>query len=168
MNKFFLYAISLIVSFTFLAGCNDADKSKSAGDKESQPAFDLAAARKEIDSANRDFMNLVSKGDSVALANYYTMDAKMMQPNQPAVIGRKNIQTAIANLVNGGIKLDLTTLDVWGDESILAEEGTLIVATKDGKQLDKGKYIVLWKKEDGKWKLFRDFFNSDLPVPPAK
>jgi ketosteroid isomerase-like protein len=35
---------------------------------------------------------------------------------------------------------------------------------KDGKQIDKGKYIVLWKKEDGKWKLFRDCYNSDLPA----
>ena len=26
------------------------------------------------------------------------------------------------------------------------------------------KYIVLWKKEDGRWKLFRDIFNSNLPA----
>ena len=32
---------------------------------------------------------------------------------------------------------------------------------KSGKEIDKGKYIVLWKMEDGKWKLHRDIFNSD-------
>jgi ketosteroid isomerase-like protein len=35
---------------------------------------------------------------------------------------------------------------------------------KDGTIADKGKYIVVWKKEDGKWKLHRDLSNSDLPV----
>lgn len=40
----------------------------------------------------------------------------------------------------------------------------LLILDKDGKQLDKGKYIVLWKKEEGKWKLFRDCYNSDLPL----
>jgi len=31
--------------------------------------------------------------------------------------------------------------------------------------LDKGKYIVIWKKVDGEWKYYRDIFNSDLPIP---
>ncbi len=35
---------------------------------------------------------------------------------------------------------------------------------KDEKELEKGKYIVLWKKEEGKWKLFRDCYNSDMPL----
>ena len=35
---------------------------------------------------------------------------------------------------------------LWGDEAMLAEEGVLTVDAKDGKTLDKGKYIVLWKK----------------------
>ena len=29
---------------------------------------------------------------------------------------------------------------------------------------DKGKYIVIWKKEDGKWKIHRDLSNTDLPA----
>jgi ketosteroid isomerase-like protein len=42
---------------------------------------------------------------------------------------------------------------------------------KDGKEIDRGKALELWKMEDGKWKLFRDIFNSDLPCmppPPSK
>ena len=125
MRKIFLSALSLILIFNLFVACNNADN-------DTQPAFDLAAARKQIDSANIDFMKLVSKGDSVALANYYTTDAKLMEPNQPAIVGRKNIQTAIAGLVNAGIQLDLTTLDVWGDESMLAEEVELFPAAMIG------------------------------------
>jgi len=28
---------------------------------------------------------------------------------------------------------------------------------------DKGKYIVVWKKKKGAWKLHRDIFNSSMP-----
>lgn len=47
---------------------------------------------------------------------------------------------------------------------MLAEEGEFTFMDKNDKFLDKGKYIVLWKKEDGEWKLFRDCYNSDMPL----
>ena len=147
--------------------CNPAEN--SAVPTETKPAFDLSVAKKEIDSTNLVFADLLNKNDSVGLADMYAADAEMMPPNQAAVVGRKGIQTEISNIINAGaIKLQLTTSNVWGTEDLLAEQGTLILKTKEGKLLDKGKYIVLWKKVEGKWKLFRDLFNSDLPLPPGK
>lgn len=154
-------------SMTFVS-CNNSDKPTST-DKLSQPAFDLTVAKTEIEEANRNYMDILSKGDSVGLANCYTYDAKFMGPNSPAIEGRKNIQAVIAGFINSGAtKLNLKINDLWGTEALLAEEGVMTLSTKEGKQLEKGKYIVLWKKEDGKWKLFRDFFNSDLPTPTSK
>jgi len=46
----------------------------------------------------------------------------------------------------------------------ITEEGVFEINLKDGKQIDKGKYVVVWKKEDGKWKLYRDMSNTDLPL----
>ena len=136
---------------------------------EDKTTFDLATAKKEIEEANRNFMDILSKGDSVGLANCFTTDAKFMGPNSPAVSGRTNIQSVVASIINSGAtKLDLRLTEVWGTEELVAEEGEFTLATKENTQLDKGKYIVLWKKEDGKWKLFRDFFNSDLPIPTVK
>jgi uncharacterized protein (TIGR02246 family) len=149
---------SIIVSSLLFASCNKADKS---------PAFDLATAKKEIEEADRNFVDLLKKRDSVGLANCYTKDAKFMGPNGPAVSGRENIQKSQKPFVESGIILDIASTDVWGDESMLAEEGTWAMSI-GGQQLDKGKYIVLWKKEDGKWKIFRDIINSDLPVPASK
>ena len=53
--------------------------------------------------------------------------------------------------------------------------GTYEMRFKDvaGKMvLNKGKYLILWKKEaDGSWKVLFDMFNTDLPpsasLPPA-
>ena len=153
-------------SLSLLFSCNNSAKKTST---EGKQEFDLSNAKSEIEEANRNFMNVLSKGDSVGLADCYATDAKFMAPNSPAVVGRKNIQGVTAGMIKSGIaSVDLKTIDVWGDEAMLAEEGVLTMAGKGGKELDKGKYIVLWKKEDGKWKLFRDCFNSDLSVSSSK
>lgn len=155
-----LAAFAALIMVT--TGCNQPAK-------ESAATVDNATLKKEIETANAGFMDLVSKGDSVGLANYYAVDAKLMGPNGPAIVGRKNIQTGLAGIINSGVaKVDLRATDVWGTGDLVAEEGELTLFDKAGTQLDKGKYIVLWKKEDGKWKLFRDLFNSDIPVPSAK
>ncbi len=168
MTKFSLFTAPLFFSFLFLS-CNDSDKPKLVTDKEVKPIFDLSVAQKEIEATNHNFMDFVSKSDSISVANCYTVDAKSMAPNGPALVGRKNIQTGFSGMINSGInQLVLTTINVWGDETLLAEEGVFTIGMKGGKQVDKGKYIVVWKKEDGKWKMFRDCYNSDMPAPAAK
>jgi len=84
------------------------------------------------------------------------------------VEARSAIQTHYSIVMSAGAnKLGLITTGLWGDEEMVVEEGEYTFRDKDGNQLDKGKYIVLWKPEDGKWKLFRDCYNSDLPLPPV-
>jgi len=155
------------ISFLFVA-CND--KTATTTNEETKSTFDLAAAKKTIDSLNVEFGTLVSKTDTVGLASMYTADAKMLPPNMPAASGKKDIQTTFSGLfaATGPIGLTLTSNDVWGTEALVSEEGSYTMTDKSGKQIDKGKYIVLWKMEDGKWKIFRDIFNSDNPPPPAK
>jgi ketosteroid isomerase-like protein len=113
--------------------------------------------------------DLLKKGDSTGFASFYCTDAKIMAPDGPAVVGRDAIKSTIGYFYNIGLTgMELKTLDVWGSEAIVAEEGTVVFTMKDGKEYDHGKYIVLWKMEDGKWKLFRDIFNTDIPKPAAK
>ncbi len=127
--------------------------------------FDLAAAKKEIETANRALSDYMAKGDSVSLASAYSTDGALMLNNMPAVKGKENLITLWGSFINAGMGgLELTTIEVWGDENYITEEGLIVIKAKDGTQLDRGKYLVLWKKENGKWKLHRDISNSDLPV----
>ena len=50
---------------------------------------------------------------------------------------------------------------------MIVEEGKWTMADEDGNGYDHGKYLILWKMEDGKWKKFRDCHNSDI-YPVAK
>ncbi len=158
MKKVCLFTTAVLLTLTLLTSCSNVEKS--------QPAFDMAAARKGIDSGNQKFSAAVANGDSTGMADCYTTDAKFMAANGPVISGKKNMEAAFGGMMHSGIaKIDLVTTGLWGNEDLLSEEGTYALATKDGKQADKGKYIVLWKKEDGKWKIFRDCFNSDMPMP---
>ncbi len=168
-----LLSVLVIFSITslFIACSNTAEESgTNTAMEESAKSFDLAAVRKIIDSTNAVFGSMVSKGDSVGLASLYTSDAKFMAPNSPTASGRSGVQSAFAGLfaAMGTPGLTLTSTDVWGMEELVTEVGTYTMTDKTGKEIDKGKYVDLWKMEDGKWKIHRDIFNSDIPFPTSK
>lgn len=146
---------------TSLVAC----ESKTA--TETKPAFNSEAAKKEIAAANLAFETAISKMDSVGISNLYATDAKWMNPNAPSVEGKVALVSSVGAIIRAGIgSAKLTTTEVWGDENFVTEEGVYLLNAKDGSQIDKGKYLVLWKRVDGKLMFYRDIFNSDLP--PAK
>lgn len=156
-----------ITSLLFVACGDKANEPATNTATETKSTFDLSAAKKTIDSVNMVFGEMVKKGDSTGLASLYTSDAKLMGQNMPTVSGKAAIQSAYNGMLGMGIAgATLTSSEVWGTEDIVSEVGIYTLTDKNGKEIDKGKYIVLWKMEDGKWKLFRDCFNSDNP--PAK
>ena len=162
MKLIFVMIFGLLFGLGALAQVQ-AQKASTAKIK-SSPPFDLTTAKTEIEDANKNLMAFVAKSDSIGMAKSYTTDAKLMFGGAPAVVGRANIQTAFSRILNSGVtKLDLKTVEVFGTEDLLAEEGEVTVYVKD-MAVAKEKSIVLWKKEDGKWKLFRDITNSNSPA----
>ena len=132
---------------------------------ETKAPFDLVNAKKEIEAANKQISESMAKGDSVGLAEAYSTDGALMLNNMPSVKGKDNLTKLWGSFISAGMGgLEFSTLEVWGDENYITEEGLIVIKAKDGTQLDKGKYIVLWKKENGKWKLHRDISNSDVPA----
>jgi ketosteroid isomerase-like protein len=79
---------------------------------------------------------------------------------------------AINAFFSGGYKMGirnvkLTTTEVMGGKDAVVETGTYEILG-DKASLDKGKFIVVWKEENGKWKMHRDIWNTDMPAAPAK
>jgi ketosteroid isomerase-like protein len=163
------FAIFSISSVLFVACNNTADESGTNTTTEKEiKSFDLTAVRKSIDSVNAQFGAYVAKGDSSGIASLYHSDAKMLGQSMPIVAGRSAIQNAFGEMLRMGIAgATLTSNEVFGTADLVSEVGTYSLKDKSGKEIDKGKYIVLWKMEDGQWKLFRDCFNSDNPPPPS-
>ena len=156
--------LTMLTTIALLAistqSCNEKSKEKEVTTNK----FSLTTAKAEIEEANRNYMELFANKNSVGLANTYTVDAKLMNAGNPSVVGKTNIQKAWNDIVNSGLtRIDLKTENVFGNEELIAEEGIVTLFAKND-TVGVEKYIVLWKKEDGKWKLFRDIFNSNLPA----
>ena len=62
--------------------------------------------------------------------------------------------------------LILNTKDVFCGKDIITETGTYEIQIANNQSVGKGKFIVVWKQENGIWKMHRDIFNSNMPVVP--
>lgn len=134
--------------------------------EEAKPAFDSVAAKKTIEDRSKVFAEALNNSDSIALANCYTKEAKFMQPNGEAVVGKANIQKLFGQWMKTGMPhFTIETIDVWGDDNVITAEENWTFTDKDHKVVDAGKSLEVFKMEDGVWKLYRDCYNSDMPLP---
>lgn len=119
--------------------------------------------RAQLEATNQAFLDALEQGDPAGMAATYTTDGQVLPPNAAAVAGRERLQAFWKAILGMGIKAgDLVTheLEVHGDTAI--EVGAYTLFGEGRQALDQGKYIVVWKKEDGQWKWHRDIFNSNL------
>jgi uncharacterized protein (TIGR02246 family) len=122
--------------------------------------------RGAIAAANENFMAAFKRGDAAGMAALYTENGQVMPPNGDLVTGRQAVQMFWQAVMDMGIKeakLEIVEVEDHGDTTIETSKFTL--QGEGGQVLDKGKYIVIWKREEGQWKLHRDIFNSSMPGP---
>ena len=68
-------------------------------------------------------------------------------------------------MIDSGIKVKLEIIEVEAQGNLAYEVGNAPVFSSDGQQIDYSKYIVVWKKIDNTWKMHRDIYNSNNPLP---
>lgn len=121
--------------------------------------------RSAIEANNRRFVAAAAKADAAAVAELYTATARVFPPNSDVVQGRGAIQGLWKSVFDSGTTdVTLTTTDVESQGDLAYESGTYEMKLKDGKTADRGKYIVVWKRDSGQWKLHRDIWNTSMPA----
>lgn len=118
----------------------------------------------EIQDANQLFMTAVSNADAKALTAMYTADAKLLPANSEVVEGPVAIGGFWNATMGMGIKkvmFETVSANQVGDMAI--EEGKYALYVEGDHMVDQGKYMVTWKKEEGKWKVYRDIWNTNAP-----
>jgi uncharacterized protein (TIGR02246 family) len=143
--------------------------SLSAGQKATGPD---AAAIAKVAAA---YQAAAGSQDGAAIAKLYAPDGVEMPPNAPAAKGRAAIEAfhkAFAQQwMMHGMTITPTETKVTGDTAY--DVGTYkqtLMPNKGGPVVeDKGKYVVLLKKDGGAWLITHAIYNSDnpLPAPPA-
>lgn len=118
-----------------------------------------------IQEVNRTFSESLSRGDAARIARCYSEDALVMPPNQDLIRGRNNIEGFWRGIITAGVKsLTLQSQNIERYGELIAEIGRFTVVIEQNQVIDEGKYLVLWKQENGEWKLFRDIWNSSRPI----
>ena len=122
-----------------------------------------------IDSLEHTFTALTMKGDFGGLvAQYYADDAVVLPPNAAAVTGHAAIE-AFFRTFPPISNFQLRTEEVVGAGDVAYARGhyAMTMTPSGGTAIaDSGKYLEVWRKQkDGSWKVARDMYNSDVPMP---
>jgi uncharacterized protein (TIGR02246 family) len=124
-----------------------------------------ANIKASIEAANRNWMNAFNNADAAALASLYTTPGQLLPANGDVVQGTNAIRDFWQSVMNMGIKeavLETIEAEDLGDTAIEGGRYRLLVA--NGSVADAGKYIVIWKKDGGTWKLHRDIWTTSQPA----
>ncbi len=129
------------------------------------PAAAQADVRTAIESQNDQFMAAFADADAEAIASLYTPDAHLYAPNAPDMVGREAIGEYFQGAFSAGLtRIDLQTVEVEAHGDRAYEVGRFTLYAGD-QVVDTGRYVVAWAREDGRWSLHRDIYNSERPTP---
>jgi ketosteroid isomerase-like protein len=124
-----------------------------------------SAIRAAIEEGSRNTMALFARQDAAGLAATYTKDAKVMPANSDFIAGEPSIRAFWQAVFDVGARgFLLETLEVEGLGDTAYEVGKYALRDKDQKVMDQGKYLLIWKLEDGQWKIHRDIWTTSLPA----
>jgi hypothetical protein len=154
MKKLVAAITSLIVTLSFLS-INSCKKSTNPIIESNSEIIDLAKARIIVDSIDDQFSKLFYDGDSIGLYEMYAKGARF------GTLKGEDILLAWGSSIRSSIKEDsrhflFEPIFLNTDNEYLFEVGKYVFKDDNGNLKGEGKYLMVLKQEDGKWKIYRD------------
>lgn len=150
----------LICSLVLLAGCAPG----------SQQGLDRQAEERAIRNRNREWSDAAKRKDVEAILSFYAPGATAAFPNHPPAVGTDSLRSlwksdlAIPGLLSLSWQPDHIELASSGD---LASDFGRVYSewqTPQGVVKSTDKYLTVWKKIDGGWKVLYDAWNTNAPM----
>ncbi len=162
-------AVFFISTAAIISSCTEATVKQETHETSAVVAtLNLDSVKGIIAASNKIYGQSFATGDSATFVGSYTSDACISPNNMPKMCGPQSINGFFIEGYKWGIRaLSLTSEEVTGSKDAIVEIGKYELFADKNVSLDKGKYIVIWKEENGKLKMYRDIWNSDLPPAPA-
>ena len=60
------------------------------------------------------------------------------------------------------------TTDLYGNGELLIDEGEYEITYGPDNTVERGKYVNVWKQEDGTWKIHTNIWNTSPALPASK
>lgn len=125
----------------------------------------MASVADQVRSRNEQFMEAFRRQDATALAGMYSAEARLFPPGAEMLSGAGRIESFWKDAMHAGLteaKLETVDVDLIGGYTAVETGRFTMYAGKNA--VDRGKYVVIWRNEDGQWKLHRDIWNSSIAV----
>ncbi len=127
-------------------------------------AFDLAAARAQIEALNARFTQAHVQGDSVTIDSMFAPDARSLPPGADAAVGIAAIHELTMEYLKAGITgFREETVGFYGTRDLVVDEGTYVLTYGTPPVTERGKYLNVWKQVGGTWKLQTNIWNTGAP-----
>jgi len=160
-NHPFLSLLALMLAIPILVSCTTAPPPDTT-------AEDIQAIR----AANDRFNDAYNRGDAAAAAALYTEEAKRLPPNSLMNVGRESIQASYQAAFDAGVgdlQTTLIEISVNGDMAYEVGEYALTIQREEGEAIsDNGKFVLIWRRENGAWKRDLVIWNTSLPLPTTE
>jgi len=129
-----------------------------------------------IDSVNDDIRNVqfqfrdaLNSGDSALFLKCYAPDACIMAPNAPILCGQRGLLQFFKGARKSGVRDgNFNPIGLYGQTSeYVTQQGAVELLDAAQHPLGNVKVLIVWKKTDEGWRIFRHMLNFDAPMPPA-
>lgn len=132
-----------------------------------EPMIDQAKVKEEISAISQTWAKALNERDTETILAMFADDAKFYPANQSPRIGKAAQTEAMEGMAQdtSGWTIAFTTNEVIAAGDYANEIGSWEMSAADGSMIDKGNYFVIFRKQDGKYMVTHDIFNSEMPLP---
>ena len=108
-------------------------------------------------------------GDSALFLKCYAHDACVLAPNIPTLCGQRGLSQFYKGTRQAGIRdAAFNSLGLFGQTpEYVTQQGAIEVFDAAQHSLGKGKVLIIWKKTNEGWRIFRHMLNFDTAMLPA-
>jgi len=127
-------------------------------------------ARSAFHAGTVEWASAYNAGAVDRIVALYADDAVVMPPDAPSASDHAALRSYLAKDIAASRAAGVT-LALNGDDEVVASgdmgwhRGTFNAVGKDGVTVVTGKYLEIWQRQHGQWRIVRDIWNNDAPAP---
>lgn len=167
------FGAGVLALVLIIAGCEAPEPEPEAEAAPDQTQVDLQAEEQAIRDADAAMLEAARGRDAAGFADAFAPDGRLMFPYAPTAEGQEDIQARSEDdFGTPGFEVEWTTESIEiaesGDMAYSTGSYSVGMDTPDGPMEDEGKFLTVWEKVDGEWKVAADMIATDQPPPGAE
>jgi ketosteroid isomerase-like protein len=104
-----------------------------------------------------------TRHDLAAVVALFSDDAQILPQHGPAIAGRQSIEQYFKDSMTPVATYDTDTEMTLVNGDLGVEQGRYRVRNiRRGLDVEEGKYLHVWRRDGGDWKLYRIIYNTDV------